>query len=117
MAGKRILIAGGGVGGIVTANALRKRLPKEHKITIVERSRTFHMGATKTWVMLGERTSKQVSIPLDRLKKRGIDTQLVVYPDTHHGGWSEEFEKDRLLRIHQWFDKYLQPGRARAQAP
>ena len=22
------------------------------------------------------------------LRKRGIDTQLVVYPDTHHGGWT-----------------------------
>jgi len=41
------------------------------------------------------------------LKQRGIDTQLVVYPKMHHGGWSEDFEKDRLLRMHQWFDKYL----------
>ena len=30
------------------------------------------------------------------LKQRGIETQLVVYPDTHHGGWKDEFEKDRL---------------------
>ena len=41
------------------------------------------------------------------LKKRGIDTELVVYPDTHHGGWSEKFEKDRLVRMRQWFDRYL----------
>jgi len=31
----------------------------------------------------------------------------VVYPDTHHSGWSEEFEKDYLHRVHAWFDKYL----------
>jgi hypothetical protein len=30
-----------------------------------------------------------------------------VYPKTHHGGWSEEFDKDFLLRVKQWFDKYL----------
>jgi dipeptidyl aminopeptidase/acylaminoacyl peptidase len=42
------------------------------------------------------------------LKKRGIDTELVVYPGTHHGGWSDDFERDRLVRIQQWFDKYLQ---------
>jgi dipeptidyl aminopeptidase/acylaminoacyl peptidase len=41
------------------------------------------------------------------LKTRGIDTQLVVYPGTHHGGWSDEFEKDRLVRIRDWFDKHL----------
>ena len=41
------------------------------------------------------------------LRRRGIDTQLVVYPDTHHGGWSAEFEKDYAVRVLEWFDKYL----------
>ncbi len=41
------------------------------------------------------------------LRKRGIDTQLVVYPDSHHGGWIPEFQKDYLLRVRQWFDQHL----------
>ena len=41
------------------------------------------------------------------LRSRGVDTQLVVYPDTHHSGWSEEFEKDYLCRVTEWFGKYL----------
>jgi dipeptidyl aminopeptidase/acylaminoacyl peptidase len=41
------------------------------------------------------------------LKIRGIDTQLVVYPGAHHGDWSEEFDKDYIMRIVDWFDKYL----------
>jgi N-acyl-D-amino-acid deacylase len=41
------------------------------------------------------------------LRQRGIDTQLVVYPDTHHGDWSAEFEKDYAERVLEWFDKYL----------
>jgi dipeptidyl aminopeptidase/acylaminoacyl peptidase len=41
------------------------------------------------------------------LRKRGIDTQLVVYPDTHHGDWAPEFERDYLNRVQEWFDKYL----------
>ena len=41
------------------------------------------------------------------LRRRGIDTQLVVYPDTHHGDWSPEFEKDYAERVLGWFDKYL----------
>ncbi len=41
------------------------------------------------------------------LRKRGIDTQLVVYPGMHHGGWTPEFERDYLDRVRAWFDKYL----------
>jgi len=38
---------------------------------------------------------------------RGIDTRLVVYPGMHHGDWSEKFDKDYLVRVVAWFDKYL----------
>jgi len=48
------------------------------------------------------------------LRQRGIETQLVVYPHTHHGGWSEDFDKDFLLRVRQWFDKHLQPEQVQA---
>ena len=41
------------------------------------------------------------------LRKRGIDTELVVYPGAHHGDWSAEFDRDYLQRVQQWFDKYL----------
>jgi dipeptidyl aminopeptidase/acylaminoacyl peptidase len=41
------------------------------------------------------------------LQVRGIDSQLVVYPDSHHGGWREEYEKDYLQRVLAWFDQYL----------
>ena len=41
------------------------------------------------------------------LRKRGIDTELVVYPGMHHGGWTPEFERDYLERVVAWFDKYL----------
>ena len=41
------------------------------------------------------------------LRKRGIDTELVVYPGMHHGDWDPEFERDYLDRVCKWFDKYL----------
>lgn len=41
------------------------------------------------------------------LRKRGIDTQLVVYPGMHHGDWTSEFWRDYLNRVREWFDKYL----------
>jgi dipeptidyl aminopeptidase/acylaminoacyl peptidase len=41
------------------------------------------------------------------LRKRGIPTELIVYPGAHHGGWSKEFERDYLERVRAWFDRYL----------
>ena len=41
------------------------------------------------------------------LRKRGVPTELVVYPGAHHGGWPKEFERDYLERVLAWFDRYL----------
>jgi sulfide:quinone oxidoreductase len=67
------LILGGGFGGIVTANTLRGLLPSEHKIVLIDKKSTFNLGATKTWIMLGERTPEQVTRNLNALSSRGID--------------------------------------------
>lgn len=73
------LILGGGFGGIVTANTLRGLLPAEHKIILIDKKSTFSIGATKTWIMLGERTPEQVTHNLSALSSRGIDfVQLEV---------------------------------------
>ncbi|MEX2125252.1 MAG: S9 family peptidase [Woeseia sp.] len=41
------------------------------------------------------------------LRHRGIDTQLVVYPNSHHGGWDQKYSKDYLERIVAWFDHHI----------
>lgn len=80
----------------------------------------MHAGSVQTpTIFLGGREDWNVPVLnaelfYQSLKKRGIDTELVVYPGTHHGGWSDEFERDRLLRIQQWFDKYLQVSTTQA---
>ena len=43
----------------------------------------------------------------EALKVQGIDSQLVVYPGMHHGGWTDSFEKDYLVRTVDWFDHYV----------
>jgi dipeptidyl aminopeptidase/acylaminoacyl peptidase len=41
------------------------------------------------------------------LRTKGVPTELVVYPDAHHGGWPMEYQRHYLERVRAWFDKYL----------
>jgi sulfide:quinone oxidoreductase len=67
------LILGAGFGGIVTANALRRLLPPEHRIVVIDKARQFYIGATKPWVMLGHRTIAEISHSREALRERGIE--------------------------------------------
>ena len=68
-----VLILGGGIGGVATANALRKLLPRGHRIVLVDREASFTLAASFLWVMSGTRTPAQVSRPLDRLGRKSIE--------------------------------------------
>ena len=67
------LILGGGVGGLVAANELRKSLPKEHRVVLVEREGAFVFAPSFLWLMTGGRTAEKISRPLARLERRGIE--------------------------------------------
>jgi len=41
------------------------------------------------------------------LRKKGVPSELIVYPGAHHSGWPKEFERDYLERVQAWFDRYL----------
>jgi len=43
------------------------------------------------------------------LRELGVPTQLVIYPNQHHGLSVPSFLKDRLDRYVAWYDKYLKP--------
>lgn len=61
MSATTTLILGGGFGGIAAANSLRRLLTAEHEIVVIDESPRFHVGAGKTWIMLGAQTYDQVS--------------------------------------------------------
>ncbi len=73
MAGKTVLILGGGIGGHVAANILRKQIARDHRVILVDRRREFVFSPSLLWLMVGGRNLKQISRPLDLLQRRGIE--------------------------------------------
>ena len=49
------------------------------------------------------------------LRSLGIDTQLVIYPGQFHGLTVPSYERDRLRRYVDWYNKYLQPTASTAE--
>lgn len=70
--GRSILILGGGFGGLTAANDLRKRLGREHKITVVDKQPRFVMGLSKLWILTGRKSLGEVSGDLNLLNSKGI---------------------------------------------
>ena len=68
-----VLILGGGVGGLVTANEVRKRLPEIHRVVLVEREQSFIFAPSYLWLMTGLRKAEQISRPLARLERKGVE--------------------------------------------
>lgn len=70
---KTIIILGGGVGGVITANTLRKKVGKEHKIIVIDKEQKHTFASSLLWITNGTRNEKTISRKLDRLKKKGIE--------------------------------------------
>lgn len=69
---------------------------------------------TPTLFMSGE---KDFNVPIigseqmyQALRSLGVDTQLVIYPGQYHGLTIPSYQRDRLQRYLNWFDKYLKPA-------
>jgi sulfide:quinone oxidoreductase len=73
MAAKTIVVLGGGLGGIVAASLLRKQLPLEHRVILVEREAEHVFPPSLLWLMVGKRRKEQISRPIARLAKSGIE--------------------------------------------
>lgn len=71
--GQTILILGAGIGGLVVANRLRAALPKEHRVVLIDREASFVFAPSFLSLMTGDRTAENISRPVRRLKRRGIE--------------------------------------------
>ncbi len=66
---------------------------------------------TPTLFMTGEKDFNVPAIGSEQmyqaLRSIGTPTELIIYPGQFHGISLPSFQKDRLERYRQWFDKYL----------
>ncbi len=73
MRAKTIVILGAGVGGLITAAELQRRLPGGHRVVVVEQSTTHAFAPSFTWVMNGFRRPEQVTRPVRQLMHGGAE--------------------------------------------
>lgn len=72
MAGKTVVVLGGGTGGLVAANRLAREAGGS-RVVLVERDPVHRFAPSFLWVMSGGRRPEQVSTDLRRLTRRGVE--------------------------------------------
>jgi sulfide:quinone oxidoreductase len=73
---KTVVILGGGVGGVVAARALRRRLPRQHRIVLVDREPNHLFAPSLLWLAVGLRRPDAIQRPLLGLGRKGIEVRL-----------------------------------------
>ncbi len=73
---KTVVVLGGGVGGLIAASALRKRLPRAHRVVLVDREREHHFAPSLLWLTVGLREAEAIKRPLARLARKGIEVRF-----------------------------------------
>ncbi|MDP3511728.1 MAG: FAD/NAD(P)-binding oxidoreductase [Sulfuritalea sp.] len=71
--GRTALVLGAGIGGIVVAETLRKLLPAEDRVVVVERERDHVFAPSLLWHMTGDNEAAAFTRPLSSLSAKGID--------------------------------------------
>jgi len=73
MGERSVVVLGGGIGGIVAARMLRKRLPQDVRVVLIDRDETYTFAPSLLWLMTGDREPGQISRGRERLARKGIE--------------------------------------------
>ncbi|HEX6869450.1 MAG TPA: FAD/NAD(P)-binding oxidoreductase [Candidatus Limnocylindrales bacterium] len=92
----RVVVLGGGFGGIATAVALRERLEPDDEVVLVERRPTFVMGLRKNWALVGASTIAEGERSLATLTDRGITVRPGTVTAIDPAGRTAEVDGERL---------------------
>jgi sulfide:quinone oxidoreductase len=68
-----IVVVGAGVGGVPCAYELRKKLGKEHRVTLIGSSPYFEFTPSNPWIAVGWRTCEQTRVEMRHpLESKGV---------------------------------------------
>jgi sulfide:quinone oxidoreductase len=73
---KTALVLGGGVGGLIAANRLRKLLPARHRVVLVDRERQHVFQPSLLWLAIGDRAPDDIRRPLAQLARTGVEVRI-----------------------------------------
>ncbi len=71
--GANILILGGGAGGLVAAYHLRRKLPRSHRVVVLDREPNHLFQSSLLWRAVGLRRADQIQRPLADLTRKGVE--------------------------------------------
>src|SRR3989304_1234415 len=86
MTSKTVVILGGGVGGLVAANELRRRLPQQHRVILVEKDPRHAFAPSFLWLMVGDRRPDQITRDIRALVSRGVEVTQAQVVGIEPGG-------------------------------
>lgn len=68
-----VVVLGGGIGGLVAALGLRRRLPRKHRVVLVDGTGKHVYAPSLLWLLNGSRTPRDLTRDLTRLERKGIE--------------------------------------------
>jgi sulfide:quinone oxidoreductase len=70
-----IVILGGGIGGVVAAHRLRRRLGAGHRVVLIDRAEDQYYAPSFLWTLTGDRRPEGIRRSVDRLRTHGIQVE------------------------------------------
>lgn len=72
MNGKKVIILGGGSGGLASAGRLKELLGDKISVTVIDKQRYFVLGFSLLRIMTGEKSEQEVTVPKEKVSQKGI---------------------------------------------
>jgi sulfide:quinone oxidoreductase len=69
----RVVVLGGGIGGVVAARRIRSLAPGDTRVILIDHQALQTFPPSYTWVMTGERNTAAITRDLRRLRRKGIE--------------------------------------------
>jgi sulfide:quinone oxidoreductase len=93
-----IVVLGAGLGGVIAAYEIQRKLRTEDRLTVISKGDTFHFVPSNPWVAVDWRKRKEIEVALPPIMKRkGIDFISVGAKKVHPAANAMELEDGRSI--------------------